>query len=69
MFDEGNPIDCWEITGSTIDQRSYITGLIGQLVCEWERLDSQTWNLTVPEDYSDEVVAWAEKNNIEIRMI
>lgn len=57
----------YEITGSDLGQRSYLSGLIGLLI--WKRLDGQTWNVTVPDEHCDTVNEWAEERNLPCRLI
>jgi hypothetical protein len=59
----------WEITGSTTNQRAWLQGFIGILIVEFERIDSNTWNVTVPDDKADDVVEWASDNDLECRLV
>ena len=62
-------MDTWEIQNSSLDQRSWIQGFIGLMLASWERLDENTWNITVPTEKSDDVVEWAENENLPCRLV
>lgn len=55
----------FELSKSTLDDRSYILGRIGQLRCSFERLDSDTYNLTIPDNKDVDIfIEIAEDRNI-----
>lgn len=56
----------YEFTGTTKEQRNRLAHLIG---AAWERLDNDTWNAIVDEDYCDELSEYAEAEGLEIRLI
>lgn len=63
----------FEITGSKIEQRDWITGRIGILRIKWERLDSNTWNLMLSDDRefpADDIIEeWAETYGLGCRLV
>lgn len=59
----------FEITGSTLSQRSYLAGYLGAVDIEIEQLDSSTFNISVPHDKADDVSEWAEDHDLACRVV
>ncbi len=59
----------FEVTKSTLNQRSYLSDLLGYAQISWEKLDEDTWNVTVPEDRSDDATECLDKQGLSYRFI
>jgi len=59
----------WEITTAHRDSIDELKGYVGILLVEVERLDANTFNVTVPDEKSDDVVEFCETHNLPCRLV
>ena len=57
----------FELCNSTALQRAWITGVM--LIVQWEKLDSDTWNATMPDEKADMFTDWAESEGLPCRLV
>ena len=60
----------WELTVTTSEHPCYLHALCGRIVTTIERIDKNTWNVTVPDGELDDVLSdYCEDHNITCRTI